>query len=226
MADFMQPEATYARRWLRVERRHDSFGPIDATDYVYERGDDVERLGKGWCARLSAPGYLDCTEWCGPCATEKEALRELAQAHDLCAHCMEADCYGSDEPADLCEAALLDSIEASAQIAASERMRGRAHNGCYLRDEIAELAKRPDRDEWRADVRRMMVRGIEAGRRSIEKELRGMVYAFTTSADGTALPWIDTPSGRIGPAELATNVRFARLRFPGLFAHQETEGAR
>lgn len=35
------------------------------------------RTVKGWGARLSAPGYLDCTPWMGVYATESEALAEL-----------------------------------------------------------------------------------------------------------------------------------------------------
>jgi hypothetical protein len=31
----------------------------------------------GWAARLSMPGYLDCTDWHGPYDTEREALRDL-----------------------------------------------------------------------------------------------------------------------------------------------------
>jgi hypothetical protein len=33
-------------------------------------------LVRGWCARYSAPGYLDCTDWCGPYSAEDEALAE------------------------------------------------------------------------------------------------------------------------------------------------------
>lgn len=39
----------------------------------------------GWCARYSAPGYLDCTDWCGPYSTEEEAIEECRAV------------YGSDE---------------------------------------------------------------------------------------------------------------------------------
>lgn len=37
----------------------------------------------GFFARLSMPGYLDCTEWQGPYATEEEALKALADQYDL-----------------------------------------------------------------------------------------------------------------------------------------------
>lgn len=35
----------------------------------------------GWYSRLSAPGYLDCTEWQGPYATEDEALEGLYETY-------------------------------------------------------------------------------------------------------------------------------------------------
>lgn len=35
----------------------------------------------GWCARLSAPGYMDCTEWVGPFDTELEAALELERMY-------------------------------------------------------------------------------------------------------------------------------------------------
>jgi hypothetical protein len=34
------------------------------------------KVVEGWFARYSAPGYLDCTEWVGPCCTEEEAIAE------------------------------------------------------------------------------------------------------------------------------------------------------
>lgn len=37
----------------------------------------------GWYGRLSAPGYLDCTEWMGPYATHEEALREVCEWHEV-----------------------------------------------------------------------------------------------------------------------------------------------
>jgi len=37
---------------------------------------------RGWFARLSAPGYLDCTEWCGPFSSEKEASSYLKRMYE------------------------------------------------------------------------------------------------------------------------------------------------
>ena len=41
----------------------------------------------GWFARLSAPGYLDCTDWIGPYATEWEAKADLLDTYDVCPEC-------------------------------------------------------------------------------------------------------------------------------------------
>lgn len=43
---------------------------------------DIEKK-TGYFARLSAPGYLDCTEWSGPFDSKKEALRDLCETHDI-----------------------------------------------------------------------------------------------------------------------------------------------
>ena len=42
--------------------------------------EDVETLF-GWFARLSAPGYLDATDWLGPYDTEEEAAEALLDAY-------------------------------------------------------------------------------------------------------------------------------------------------
>jgi hypothetical protein len=35
----------------------------------------------GWFHRLSAPGYLDCTDWCGPFDTRGEAEEACAEVY-------------------------------------------------------------------------------------------------------------------------------------------------
>jgi hypothetical protein len=49
---------------------------------VYSRAFSVERQ-VGWYGRLSAPGYLDCTEWDGPYDTADEALDAVKEAHGV-----------------------------------------------------------------------------------------------------------------------------------------------
>jgi hypothetical protein len=50
----------------------------------YLEGGQLERavLVKGWFARLSAPGYMDCTDWSGPFKSEKEAMDYLCELYD------------------------------------------------------------------------------------------------------------------------------------------------
>jgi hypothetical protein len=43
---------------------------------------------KFW-ARLSAPGYLDATDWIGPFKTEADARAGLSDAYDVCGECGE-----------------------------------------------------------------------------------------------------------------------------------------
>lgn len=53
--------------------------------YDYLEGTDVTGVERkeGWYARLSAPGYLDCTSWDGPYATEEEALEAVKEQYDV-----------------------------------------------------------------------------------------------------------------------------------------------
>ena len=44
----------------------------------YYSGDLRAERHEGWYSRLSAPGYLDCTDWSGPFTTEQEALENCA----------------------------------------------------------------------------------------------------------------------------------------------------
>jgi hypothetical protein len=38
---------------------------------------------RGWFSRLSAPGYMDSTDWQGPYKTEKEALDAVKEQHSV-----------------------------------------------------------------------------------------------------------------------------------------------
>lgn len=52
-----------------------------------------------WFSRLSAPGYLDATEWNGPYSSEAAARTGLANVYGVCETCME-ECWDSDSPCD------------------------------------------------------------------------------------------------------------------------------
>lgn len=59
-------------------------------DYVegtIDRPDDEPTVRHGWLARLTAPGYLDCTDWSAH-PTEQDAVAYLDEM------------YGDDEPDD------------------------------------------------------------------------------------------------------------------------------
>ncbi len=36
---------------------------------------------QGWFCRLSAPGYMDCTEWTGPFESEEECVNYLTETY-------------------------------------------------------------------------------------------------------------------------------------------------
>ena len=47
-----------------------------------EEGDTVETISGKWFYRLSAPGYMDCTDWTGPFDTLAEARQALSDEWD------------------------------------------------------------------------------------------------------------------------------------------------
>ena len=85
----MQPEITGKEDWFVLTHNgEDTVHPADAfnlSDMV--EGDTLE-LKVGYGVRLSAPGYLDCTDW-HIAASEKEAEDYLIENHDYlkCVKC-------------------------------------------------------------------------------------------------------------------------------------------
>lgn len=105
---FMEPEITFmtmlhiettcGTELVPISTIADGPDPVDLEAYLQGRilpgGHSQE---EGYYARLSAPGYLDCTGWSGPYRTEAEARDALAEMHDICPKCWE-QCYYSDNP--------------------------------------------------------------------------------------------------------------------------------
>jgi hypothetical protein len=54
------------------------FTRAEAQEYL-----DDEDAGEGWYARLSASGYLDCTEYQGPFPRAWQALRDVCRTFDV-----------------------------------------------------------------------------------------------------------------------------------------------
>ena len=93
---FMKPEyehATKARPWYRVETTAGIFivpGDLvgvnpsleDLADYVEGAPQSFEPVS-GYFARLSAPGYLDATEWSGPFDPVEEAQNYIRDTYDV-----------------------------------------------------------------------------------------------------------------------------------------------
>lgn len=70
-----------------------------ARTYVEGEPESIKIERRKWGARLSAPGYTDCTEWC-VFDTEKEAHNYLVETYELCRKCLSDDC---EEGCDLCD---------------------------------------------------------------------------------------------------------------------------
>lgn len=56
----------------------------DLRDYLEgDARDNEPELVEGFFARLSAPGYMDCTEWAGPFSSETEARDYIKSTYDV-----------------------------------------------------------------------------------------------------------------------------------------------
>jgi hypothetical protein len=76
MSGFMQPEIIRGHFWVS----EDSGDMLDSRYFGWEEAAKImgcdkfdARLKSGYFARLSAPGYLDCTDWSGPFDTAEAA---------------------------------------------------------------------------------------------------------------------------------------------------------
>lgn len=97
---FMEPEIIFDT-WYCVETTAGSFIlpedvciPRKIREYFPEYiGSSAKITGfstkTGFGARLSAPGYMDSTDWEGVFSTEEEALSSLLDTYSLCAKCYE-----------------------------------------------------------------------------------------------------------------------------------------
>lgn len=93
---FMQPQIEFGQ-YFAVETNQGTFiVPADVigsnksiaagvfTDYVegtIPDDDELIEIKEGWLARLSAPGYMDCTDW-SVFDTEEEAVQGLKDLYE------------------------------------------------------------------------------------------------------------------------------------------------
>ena len=59
------------------------FDTAEANEFVGMQADDDTDAEPGWYARLTAPGYLDCTDWRGPYPSAFRAVRDLCRTFDV-----------------------------------------------------------------------------------------------------------------------------------------------
>ena len=83
---FMKVETAYGE-WFVYESRHEGIMtiPHECIEDIPEE-DVVEVVCQrcsGWCSRLSAPGYLDCTEWMGPYEEERQAIEDCCELYSV-----------------------------------------------------------------------------------------------------------------------------------------------
>lgn len=73
MSAFMIPVAEY----LTLGKAREYTEPEEGWDGVDWEPEE------GWYARLSAPGYMDCTDWTGPYPRAWQALREVCRLYEV-----------------------------------------------------------------------------------------------------------------------------------------------
>ena len=83
MSDFMQPQVLFDD-FVEYEVNGETFlVPSEIEGTLPDDAEITDRHDDKWFGRLSAPGYLDCTDWSGPFDTEKEAMDYLIELYDL-----------------------------------------------------------------------------------------------------------------------------------------------
>lgn len=60
------------------------FTADEAREFAAEQWDEeTVAAGAGWYSRLSAPGYLDCTDWQGPYVNAFRAIRAVCDFYEV-----------------------------------------------------------------------------------------------------------------------------------------------
>lgn len=91
---FMLPQITHESMWQIETTCGTELVPADVVgtnataeslaDYLEgDPRDNEPELVTGFFARLSAPGYMDCTPWAGPFESEQEAREHIESAYDV-----------------------------------------------------------------------------------------------------------------------------------------------
>ena len=103
MTDFMEPQIEFGKWWkIETDQGTECFpadlvqppgdveGDVEVTPEItaaladFLGGNEIysAEVVVGWGARLSAPGYMDCTDW-AVFETEQEAKDYLAETYDV-----------------------------------------------------------------------------------------------------------------------------------------------
>lgn len=126
---FMQPQVTEKQKWIMVDGPEGTeYLPIDLwakqemqniiaeiqaeetnnklilklIEYTRNQTFFESKVIHGFGARLSAPGYMDCTDWC-VFDTEKEARKYIEEMYEVCSYCGEEFSFDDFEICPYCE---------------------------------------------------------------------------------------------------------------------------
>jgi len=87
---FMIPQYEHVHQWDQWSEVYTVSGEVLIAPFGVLPAEVVEeseiesiRSALGWFCRLSAPGYMDCTDWSGPYETENEAREAIVEMYDV-----------------------------------------------------------------------------------------------------------------------------------------------
>ena len=90
---FMEPEIYEGEMWSTDTAKNGTMlfpaniiGKEEAAEHSDCDPNEVESV-TGIFIRLSASGYMDCTDWMGPYESAEEARKELSETYDCCGEC-------------------------------------------------------------------------------------------------------------------------------------------
>lgn len=81
---FMVPEYSN-EAFVEIENKYGESRIVPAEFADLEEGESETNAWRGthWFCRLSAPGYMDCTDWSGPFDTLEEAKQDIEVTYDV-----------------------------------------------------------------------------------------------------------------------------------------------
>lgn len=84
---FMEPQYRNGK-FARIENRSGEsrslpLEDVEPDDFDHRADEKVAEVEEGWFWRISAEGFMDCTEWVGPFQSLLAAKRDCRDTHEI-----------------------------------------------------------------------------------------------------------------------------------------------